>query len=504
MKALPFRLKIALLSTAISGVVLAGFGTAAYFMIARQKAESLDTEIRSLGMRHRGWLANRQAMQRINENLGFILGDDSDEEVILMIADENGSVLHVSPGWPKTLDPKTLNTRLEDDPKAPKENPEEKTGGFRGGRGWGGPGRGMGPGGGQVSFTKTPRFLTNGAWRIGMMGTADTTLVIGMNTRHANAELTQLRNGFLLALPISLALVGIGGWIVAGRALRPIRVIADTAEQVTARGLDQRVPVSDEDPEIARVILVLNRMMDRLERSFQQATRFSADASHELKTPLAIMQGELENALQEASPGSREQQVFGNLLEEAQRLKTITSGLLLLARADSGQLKPSLETVDFTAMLNGVLEDTRVLAEEMRLSFEEKIADGTFVRAGPALLRTAVLNLFVNAVKYNEPGGRVEATLVAKDGEAVLVLCNTGPGIPAEDQERVFTRFHRADTARNRRVDGVGLGLNLSREILRAHGGELELQECRPGWTCFEMRMGLAEDRAEADQRPPR
>jgi len=504
MKALPFRLKIALLSTAISGVVLAGFGTAAWFMIARQKAESIDTGIRSLAMRHRGWLANRQAMQRINDNLGFILGEDSEEEVILLITDSNGSVLHLSPGWPRHLDPNTLNTRLEDDPKAPKENPEDKAGGFRGGRGWGGPGRGMGPGGGQVSFTKKPRFLTSGAWRIGMMGTADTTLVIGMNTRHANAELTQLRNGFLLALPLALALVGIGGWIVSGRALRPIRVIADTAEQVTARGLDQRIPVSEEDPEIARVILVLNRMMDRLERSFQQATRFSADASHELKTPLAIMQGELENALQEAPPDSREQQVFGNLLEETQRLKTITSGLLLLARADSGQLKPSLETVDLTAMLNGVLEDTRVLAEEMRLSFEEKIADGMFVSADPALLRTAVLNLFVNAVKYNEPGGRIEATLDAKDSHAVLILCNTGPGIPVEDQDRVFTRFHRADTARNRRVDGVGLGLNLSREILRAHGGELGLQECRPGWTCFEMRMSLAEDRVEADQRPPR
>jgi signal transduction histidine kinase len=140
----------------------------------------------------------------------------------------------------------------------------------------------------------------------------------------------------------------------------------------------------------------------------------------------------------------------------------------------------------------------------MQLSFEEKIADAIWVRADPALLRTAVLNLFVNAVKYNEPGGRIEATLSAKDGNAVLVLCNTGPGIPAEDQDRVFTRFHRADTARNRRVDGVGLGLNLSREILRAHGGELELQGCRPGWTCFELRMSLAGDRVNTDQRPPR
>jgi len=489
MKALPFRIKIALLSTAISATVLAGFGTAAYFMIARQKAESLDTEIRSLGMRHRGWIANRQAEQRLNENFSFITGEGNEEEIILLIADESGSVLHVSPGWPKSLDPKQLDIRLEDDARTAPENLGDRAGGFRGGRGWGGPGRGMGPGGGQVSFTKIPRFLTTGAWRLGMMGTADTTLVIGVNTRHANAELTQLRNGFLLALPLALAFVAIGGWIVAGRALRPIRVIADTAEQVTVRGLDQRIPLSEEDPEITRVILVLNRMMDRLESSFKQATRFSADASHELKTPLAIMQGELENALQEAQPDSKEQQVFGNLLEETQRLKTITRGLLLLALADSGQLKLSLENVDLPAMLEGLIEDARALAEETRLSFEVDFAQGITVRADPALLRTAVLNLFVNAVKYNEPGGRIRASLESHDKHAYLTVCNSGPGIPDADQCRIFTRFHRVDSARDRKVDGVGLGLSLAREIIRAHGGELVLRESGSGWTCFELRI---------------
>ena len=304
-----------------------------------------------------------------------------------------------------------------------------------------------------------------------------------------NTELDRLRNAFLVALPLALSLVGLGGWLVAGRALRPLRMIASTAERVTARGLDQRIPVSNEDPEIARVISVLNRMMDRLENSFQQATRFSADASHELKTPLAIMQGELENALQEASPGSREQQVFSGLLEETQRLKTITRGLLLLARADSGQLKPAAETVDLTSILEGIIEDTRVLAEEMRLDFEVKLAPGINVQADPVLLRTALLNLFVNAVKYNEPGGKIRVDLESLASQAVLTIGNSGPGIPEDDQTRIFTRFHRVDVARQRQVDGVGLGLSLAREIARAHGGDLELQESRPGWTSFVLRL---------------
>jgi signal transduction histidine kinase len=203
------------------------------------------------------------------------------------------------------------------------------------------------------------------------------------------------------------------------------------------------------------------------------------------------MQGELENALQDATPDSREQQVFSGLLEETQRLKTITGGLLMLARADAGQLKPALETVDFTAMLEGILEDTRVMAEESQLHFEVDLAQGVTVRADPVLLRTALLNLFVNAVKYNEAGGTIKTRLEPRDGEAHLTIGNSGPGIPDADQGRVFTRFHRVDAARQRKVDGVGLGLSLAREIIRAHDGELELLESRPGWTSFRLRMNL-------------
>jgi signal transduction histidine kinase len=204
------------------------------------------------------------------------------------------------------------------------------------------------------------------------------------------------------------------------------------------------------------------------------------------------MQGELENALQEALPGSKEQQTFGNLLEETQRLKTITSGLLLLARADAGQLKPVLEAVNLTSMLEGILEDARALAEDTHLEFEVSLAPGIQVAADPVLLRTALLNLFVNAVKYNLPGGSIRATLESRTSRVFLTIGNSGPGIPEPDQDRIFTRFHRVDAARQRRVDGIGLGLSLAREILRAHGGELEMQESRPGWTIFVLRMQTA------------
>jgi heavy metal sensor kinase len=491
MKPLPFRLKIALLSAVISGLVLVAFGVTAWLLISRQKLESVDTEIRSLGARHPGWIANRGNYQRLDDALQFIFGETHENQVILLVKDTNGTVLHASSGWPKELNPVQLDCTLADDPNA-------VTVGGGEGRGRGGMGRGFGPGGGmgQATFTKVPKFQTVSAaavaWRLGMLGTADTTLVIGLNLERPRAELNRIRNAFLIALPVALFLVGLGGWHVAGRALRPMKVISETAERMTASGLDQRIPTSNEDPEIARVIHVLNRMMDRLEASFRQATRFSADASHELKTPLAIMQGELENALQAAAPGSREQQTFSSLLEETQRLKNITRGLLLLSQADAGQLKLTREPVDVTAMLEDAIEDAEILAAEAKLNFDIELQPHVTIAADRALLPTAILNLLVNAIKYNEPGGRIRVRLAANAAKVVLEVGNSGPGIAVEEQSKIFDRFHRVETARSRNVDGIGLGLSLAREIIRAHGGELTLQESRPGWTVFHLQLSLA------------
>jgi heavy metal sensor kinase len=488
MKPLSFRVRIALLSAGISGLVLLGFGLAGWFKLQQVRTESVDTEIRSLGARHPGWMAGRGNYERLDDALKFIFGDKHENQVILLVKSPAGEVLHTSAGWPPDLDPAKLDVALEDDPNA-------VTVGSGGGYGRGGSGRGLGPGGGggQVTFTKKPRFLSvdtsTGPWRLGMLGTADTTLVIGLSLLPARAELNQIRNAFLLAFPAALLMVGFGGWLVARRAVKPMRIIAETAEKVTATGLDQRIPASNADPEIARVIQVLNRMMDRLEASFRQATRFSADASHELKTPLAIMQGELEAALQTAAPGSREQQIFGGLLEETQRLKAITRSLLLLAQADAGQLPLSREPFDLSAALDNLLEDAQILAAESRLKIEVQKPDSVRVQADRALLQAAVMNLLSNGIKYNEPGGHVRVTLTATPAEVTLQFGNSGPAIPPADQGRIFERFHRVDPARDRSVDGLGLGLSLAREIARAHGGEVTLSESKPGWTVFVLRL---------------
>lgn len=200
--------------------------------------------------------------------------------------------------------------------------------------------------------------------------------------------------------------------------------------------------------------------------------------------------------MQAAEPGSPAQQVFSNLLEETQRLKRITRGLLLLSQADAGQLKLAVEEVDLSTELEGMVEDARVLATESNLRFDLSIQPGVLVQADRSLLHMPLLNLLSNAVKYNEPSGSVGVTLKAEDHQAVLTVCNSGPGIPLADQTRLFERFYRGDQMRSRARDGLGLGLSLAREIVHAHRGKLVLKESRPGRTCFEVTVGpLLRDR---------
>ena len=502
MKLLPSRLKIALLSTAISAAVLIAFGGVIGFLVYDLRIQAADREIRSLASRHPGLFAGRGSHERLASSLEFTFGTDHTNRIIVLLQDAGGRTLYTSPHWPEDLTPEKLRVRPDSDARIEPSIgvsphaatvPRQPTDGVPAR----GAGRGLGLGRGgpppAVVFTRIPRFFTarvaDSTWRVGVLGNDDVTLVIGLNHNQVRGELNHARDAFLLALPVALFLVGWGGWVVSGRALRPLKTIADTAERVTARGLNQRIPEPSESPEAARVILVLNRMMDRLEASFLQATRFSADASHELKTPLAVMQGELENALQSAAPGSPEQQLFGHLLEETQRLKTVTRSLLLLAQADAGQLPLALEPVDLSAELETLIEDARVLAAESGLALDLQVQPHVRVDADRALLRTTTFNLLINAIKYNEPDGKISLTLSEAGTQVVFTVGNTGPGIPPEAQPQVFDRFYRVDRADRPGADGIGLGLSLAREIVLAHGGELMLRESRAGWTCFEMRL---------------
>jgi signal transduction histidine kinase len=347
----------------------------------------------------------------------------------------------------------------------------------------------------RAARVKKPVFQTvntsGGDWRVGILGNDSVTIVIGVNLAEYHREAARIRNAFLFVVPLGLLVLAGGGWLLAARALRPIAIITRTAAGITAHGLDKRVPFTSADPDLILLSEVINGMLYRLEKSFHQAMRFSADAAHELQTPLTVLQGELEEAVQCAVPGSDEQQRYSGLLEEVQRLKAIIQKLLLLARADAGQLTLQWETVDLTAFVELAVEDVKAIAPQLLV--EQHIASGVHIKADTDLLARVIQNMTSNAVKYNIEHGCVVFELRSNSRVALFTLSNTGIPIPPEDQERVFDRFYRVDKSRSRRISGVGLGLSLAREIARAHHGDLVLDFTSDDLISFTLTVPLAD-----------
>jgi len=313
---------------------------------------------------------------------------------------------------------------------------------------------------------------------------------MGVELSQVAREMTHVRNAFLLSAPLALLVIAVGSWIIASRAISPIRKLTEATRSLSVRNLNDRIEQGNEDREFSELIQVFNDMLERLERSFNQATRFSADAAHELKTPLTILQGHLESALQEAPDDSEQQRKLGMLLEETQRLHGITRRLLLLAQADAGQITVSREPVPLRELLSEVVEDFELQSPSTRYTLSE--GEEVEVSLDRSLVTQILQNLLSNAVKYNDESDPwVSISYLLEDLEIRIDIRNGGEGIPEASQKRLFERFSRVDSARNRGVDGFGLGLNLSREFARAHGGELILVESEPGNTCFRLTLPI-------------
>lgn len=337
-------------------------------------------------------------------------------------------------------------------------------------------------------------------WRIAAGGTLTRIAVFGVDLEPAVANIKQVASAFLLTIPAALALIALGAVFMARRALRPVEDLTRLVERITASGLGERVTSPVKDAEFEKLILVFNQMMDRLERSFMQANRFSADAAHELRTPISILQGYIEQMLRVAEPGSDMQRNLGEMIDEIHRIKSILEKLLLLARMDAGQVELKMSPVDLSAMVQGVVEDIQALAAS--ITVESRIEPGIQVNADGALLETAIQNLGTNAIKYNRKhDGRIVVELATRGDAAVLSVTNTGPKIPGEDVEKIFDRFYRADKSRSRDVDGLGLGLSLAREIVQAHHGRLELADADGDVNRFVITLPRCDEKDPRDQR---
>lgn len=323
--------------------------------------------------------------------------------------------------------------------------------------------------------------------RMGEFSEGGLTLRVGADLKEINQIGRDIFYGMLAAIPTVLILIVIGGRWVGQKALAPVEDIRQAAAQITVQRLDQRLPVPPTGDEIAGLIEVLNAAFERLQRSFEQSMRFSADASHHLKTPIAVLRAGVEEILNDTECTARTQATAEGLLHRIHQLNSVADNLLLLARADAGRLELHKDEFDLSELLEGVLDDARALAEPLGLTVEAEVPERLPLKADRRFVGIIAQKLLENAIKYNVRGGRVRVAARAVNGSVELCVANTGEGIPQERVAHMFERFYRVRG--DERVAGSGLGLSTARELARAHGGEIFLQRADTTWTEMNVRL---------------
>lgn len=294
---------------------------------------------------------------------------------------------------------------------------------------------------------------------------------------------------FLLAISVTFA------YIIAGRAFRPIDRIIDQVEAITdGRSLHRRLAIGAAGDELARLSTTLNAFIERLETSFGALRRFTADASHELKTPLAVMRADVERAMSHNASDDDKAEALEEALQQVTRMADLVDSLLTLARADEGRFDLFREPIELSPLTREVVETARLLGEDAGLTIEASQLDNAEVLGDITRLRQLFLNLVTNAIKYTPRGGTVDISLVREEEVARFAVRDTGIGIAAADLPYVFERFWRADRVRSRATErgGFGLGLAISQWIAQAHSGELEVQSRLGRGTTFTVTLPLA------------
>lgn len=280
---------------------------------------------------------------------------------------------------------------------------------------------------------------------------------------------------FSCGLPAAILALG-GGWWFMRKAMAEVGALTHAAERLTERNLGEQLPRSGNGDELDRLTEVFNAMTARLHNSFLGIREFTLHASHELKTPLTILRGELETQLANGALATSDREAVLSQLDEIARLTRIVDGLSLLTKADAGLVPLKLEPVQLDELVREACADAQILAKPAAVSVNLVACETATLRGDRHRLRQLLLNLTDNAVKYNRPNGVVDVELRCVGGSlAVLTITNTGEGIPAAQLSRVFDRFFRGDASHNGEVEGCGLGLCISQWIAQAHNGSIKI-----------------------------
>lgn len=473
------RVRMAAWYAGMLAICLVIFGVAVYLGLSRY----LDANLRG-SLRSDAQSIGEKFLSKISEKgEGFVTGEINEmaPEIsgrFIRITRQNGSVLYLSP---VPLNQKFIPSQI---PQIRSWGPHEFSV------------EESQPGSPSVLIEAVPFVTPQGASFL---------IEVGASSGEIHSVLHGLALTLMLGMPLIVAAAVLGGILVMKRALRPLDEISRTAEKITSRNFGERLPVVKTGDEVERLTTSLNRMMARLEDSFQHISRFSADVSHELRTPLTILVGELESLTEYGQLPPPALETVGSALEEIARLTKIVNQLLEISRLEAGQATKELSTVNFGELAISTAEQMRLLADEKAIKLEYLISSGVTVEGNAGLIKQIVVNLLDNAIKYTPEGGLVELLVETRGDKAMLEVRDTGIGIPKEALPHICERFYRADKARTRHSGGAGLGLSIVKSICTALGGELSISSSEGEGTRVRVEMPRASGRIYVkDEETPR
>lgn len=321
-------------------------------------------------------------------------------------------------------------------------------------------------------------------------GGAPYIIVVATEMAHHEQFMSSFRRTLWVFMALAALTMGLLGWIVVRRGLAPLQTIKRQAAEITANRLNTRLPVETIPLELADLASTLNEMLSRLEDSFQRLSDFSSDLAHELRTPVSNFLTQTQVTLSRTRTAEEYRDILASNAEEFERLSRMIADMLFLAKAENKQIIPHQEQIELSAEVADILEFYGVLAEEKEIHLSV-VGHGT-VFGDRLMLRRAISNLLSNALRYTPVGGTVTVRIEMQgDAEIQLTVENTGPCIAPEHLPRLFDRFYRTDSARQRTTEGSGLGLAITRSILIAHGGDVSVRSAE-GITRFTLSLPVS------------